>query len=138
MTNKAKLMEKVERVRNAMDYASTAMTDEQALNAVALYPKWSPDTAYYLGDRVRDGDALYKCIQAHTAQTDWSPSATPALWVGVAPEGEAREIKDGMLATEAFAKGEVGWYGTKTDRYESLIDGNVWTPAAYPGGWKKL
>lgn len=138
MTNKAKLMEKVERVRNAMDYASNAMTDEQALNAVALYPKWSVGTSYYLGDRVRDCDALYKCLQAHTSQTDWSPSVTPALWVEVAPEGEAREIKDGMLATEAFAKGEIGWYGSKTDRYESLIDGNVWTPAAYPGGWKKI
>lgn len=131
-------MERVERVRTAMDYASTAMTDEQALNAVALYPKWSPDNAYYLGDRVRDGDSLYKCIQAHTSQSDWSPAATPALWVEVAPEGEAREIKDNMLSTEAFAKGEIGWYGTKSDRYESLIDGNVWTPAAYPGGWKKL
>ena len=27
-----------------------------------------------------EGGTLYKCVQAHTSQSDWMPSATPALW----------------------------------------------------------
>ena len=27
-----------------------------------------------------EGGTLYKCVQARTSQSDWMPSATPALW----------------------------------------------------------
>ena len=55
----------------------------------------------------------------------------------MAAPGEYREIKDNMLPTESFAKGEIGWYKTKDNLWKSLIDNNVWTPDTYPAGWEK-
>ena len=121
----------------AMVNAGAMLTDEQALEVIDLYDEWKPDVAYGVDNRVRYEEKLYKCLQAHTSQADWIPTATPALWVEVSPAGEYREIKDNMLPTEAFAKGEVGWYQSKDNLWKSLIDANVYTPETYPAGWEK-
>lgn len=113
------------------------LTDAQALEVIDLYDQWTVGVTYPVDTRIRYGEKLYKCLQAHTSQADWIPTATPALWVEVAAEGEYREIKDNMLSTEAFAKGEVGWYQTKDNLWKSLIDANVYTPETYPAGWEK-
>ena len=39
---------------------------------------------------------------------------------------------------ELYMKGDkVHYPDAEGDVYESLIDGNVWSPEAYPDGWKK-
>ena len=121
----------------AMVSAGAMLTDEQAVTVIELYDEWAVCVAYAVDDRIRYGEKLYKCLQAHTSQADWTPTATPALWVEVAAPGEYREIKDNMLPTESFAKGEIGWYKTKDNLWKSLIDNNVWTPDTYPAGWEK-
>lgn len=35
---------------------------------------------YHVGDLVSFQGHVYKCIQAHTSQPDWSPPVVPALW----------------------------------------------------------
>ena len=70
-------------VRAAMDAAAAVLTDEQALRAVALYPAWDGAAQYGAGDRVRYGGALYRCLQAHAAQSGWTPTAAPSLWAKV-------------------------------------------------------
>lgn len=61
-------------------------TDEQALAAVAAYPFWKTNFAYNVNDRVQHNSILYKCAQAHTSQDNWTPDATPALWIAVSVE----------------------------------------------------
>ena len=39
-------------------------------------------------------------------------------------------------STNAYKKGDRVRYKGKA--YESLIDGNVWAPDAYPAGWKEI
>lgn len=41
---------------------------------------WAPAVAYKVGDKVSYGGKTYTCVQAHTSQADWTPSAVPALW----------------------------------------------------------
>src|SRR6516225_8991318 len=43
-------------------------------------PNWAPNVAYSVGSLVMFQGVEYKCIQAHTSQSDWTPPATPALW----------------------------------------------------------
>lgn len=135
------MMNNVEMMRQLraalMDFAKSA-PDAQAYKYPSLFDAWASGTAYNVDDRCEYADKLWKCLQAHTSQDDWTPSAVPALWVEVAAPGEYREIKDNMLSTEAFAKGEIGWYGTKDNLYKSLIDANVYTPDTYPAGWEKV
>ena len=125
-------------IRASMDKAGTHLTDEQAKESKAMYRPWLSDTTYAAGDMRQSADTLWKCLQAHTSQVGWEPENTPALWVEVAPAGEYREIKDGMLPTEAFALGEIGWWQTKTNLYRSLIAANTYTPVSYPAGWEQV
>lgn len=116
-----------------MDIAGAKLDDATALDAMAIYPAWEADTAYAIGQRVRYGDKLYKCVQAHTSQGDWMPSATPALWVRVSIE-EWPEWVQPTGAHDAYAKGDKVTY--KGKRYISLIDGNTYSPDDYPAGWE--
>ena len=45
-----------------------------------LFSEWEPGISYSEGQLRRYGDTLYRCVQAHTSQADWTPPATPALW----------------------------------------------------------
>ena len=127
------LLEAARKLRAAMDIAGAKLDDATALDAMALYPLWKTDVAYAIGQRVRYGDKLYKCVQAHTSQGDWMPSATPALWVRVSVE-EWPEWVQPTGAHDAYAKGDKVTY--KGKRYISLIDGNTYSPDAYPAGWE--
>ena len=127
------LLEAAQKLRVAMDIAGAKLDDATALDAMALYLLWKADVAYAIGQRVRYGDKLYKCVQAHTSQGDWMPSATPALWVRVSVE-EWPEWVQPTGAHDAYAKGDKVTY--KGKRYISLIDGNTYSPDAYPAGWE--
>lgn len=76
------------KLRAMIEKASASLDDADALAAVELFPAWHTDTAYTVGIRVRYGDKLYKCVQAHTSQADWAPDVTPALWTEVAKPGQ--------------------------------------------------
>lgn len=54
--------------------------DQTAARAVELYPLWAVGLTVAVGDRLQHGGKLYKVIQAHTTQADWTPDITPNLW----------------------------------------------------------
>ena len=122
-----------QRVREAMDAAGARLDDAAALAAFMLYSAWTAGTAYTVDSRVRHGENLYRCIQAHTSQSDWTPNSTPALWVKVSVE-EWPEWVQPTGAHDAYAKGDKVTY--KSKRYISLIDGNTYSPDDYPAGWE--
>lgn len=122
-------------VRAAMDTAGAALTDEIALAAAAIYPMWATDKNYTIGDRIQHNSILYKCVQAHTSQADWTPDVTPALWVRVSIE-EWPEFVKPTGAHDAYAKGDKITFEGK--HYISLIDANVYSPVEYPAGWEEV
>lgn len=132
------VLEQAKAIRAAMGKVTATLTDEQALAVKELYPLWAVDTAYTVDYVVRHNGKLYRCLQSHTSQENWTPDATPALWVEVAAPNEYREIKDNMLPTEAFALGEIGWYQSKDNLWKSLIPANTYTPETYPAGWEQV
>jgi len=71
------------KLRQYIEKAALSLTDEDALDAVELYPMWKSGTAYTVDERIRYGSTLYRCVQAHTSQADWTPDKTPALWTVV-------------------------------------------------------
>ena len=98
--------------RSKIEAAASTMTDENALTAVELFPAWTVGKAYAVGDRVRFNSTLYKCIQAHTAQADWTPDATPALWVAVSLD-EYPEWVQPTGAHDAYNTGDKVSYNGK-------------------------
>ena len=79
---------KAYKLRQIIEKAAVSLPDEDALEAVELFPLWAVDTAYTVEIRVRDGEELFKCKQPHTSQSDWRPSITPALWQKVEKPGQ--------------------------------------------------
>ena len=65
-----------EQVSVSMLYSATG------IRVVALepIPAWSEGVDYVTGDQVTYDGATYTCVQSHTSQAGWMPSALPALW----------------------------------------------------------
>ena len=62
------------------------LSDNQALKYTAMYPLWAVGIAVTEGQRYQYNDRLYKVIQAHTTQADWTPDITPAMWTVIDEE----------------------------------------------------
>lgn len=133
------VIEEARETRRQMVALASTTDDEQALQYTKLFPVWSGDGfSYAAGDRVRYEDTLYKVLQAHTSQPTWTPAAAPSLFAEVLPGQDGTEIKDWVQpnSTNPYMKGDKVRFEGKI--YESLIDGNVWSPAAYPAGWREV
>lgn len=123
------------KLRDILHKASASLSDEDALEAVELFPAWQTGFEYTVGQRIRFGGSLYKCVQAHTSQDDWTPDVTPALWTEVAKPGEIPVWKQPTGTQDAYNKGDkVHYPDADGPVYESTIDGNVWAPGVY--GWE--
>ena len=70
-----------EALRPYIEKAAASLDDNDAANAMALFPTWTIGIAVTVGERYQYADKLYKVVQAHTSQALWEPAATPALWV---------------------------------------------------------
>ena len=131
-----------ERARALRPYivkASASLPDEDALEAVELFPAWTAGTAYEQGRRIRWGEKLYRCEQAHTAQPGWEPDKTPALWTEVAKPGEIPVWRQPTGAQDAYMTGDkVHYPDAEGPVYLSLMDYNIYSPEAYPQGWRQL
>ena len=91
--------------------------------------------------RIYEG-VKYEVIQAHQTQADWIPTATIGVLWKIYSEETPEEIPVWVQPTgahDAYRIGAKVHFPTINDPvYESLIDANVWSPAEYPTGWKKL
>ena len=124
------------KIREMLHKASASLADDDALEAIELFAPWQSDTDYAVDVRVRYADKLYRCVQAHHSQTDWTPDATPALWTEVAKPGEIPVWRQPTGAQDAYNKGDKVHYPTANDPvYVSTVDNNVWEPGVY--GWEK-
>lgn len=78
------LLELAQKLRPYIEKAAISLSDEDALEAVNLFPNWTPDADRYEKDaRVNYEGILYKCLQAHIPQAAWTPTAAPSLWAKV-------------------------------------------------------
>lgn len=126
--------QKVQAIRRMIEKAAVTLPDEDALEAVELFPAWAADTAYTIGIRVRYGEKLYRCEQAHTSQAGWEPPNVPALWTEVAKPGEIPVWKQPTGAQDAYMKGDKVHYPDENGPvYESEMDYNTYAPDVY--GW---
>lgn len=80
--------------------ADGKLTDEELLSVQpALEGRvWQPGLSVQVGDVYACGGFLWRCIQAHTTQSDWLPDKVPALWhkVEIVHEDEVRVWQAGV------------------------------------------
>ena len=126
--------ERARQLRPYIEKAAVSLTDADALESVELFPAWAAGVAYTVDERIQYGGTLYRVVQAHTSQADWTPDKTPALFVVVSLD-EWPEFVQPTGAHDAYKKGDKVTFEGK--HYISLIDGNVYSPTAYPAGWQE-
>ncbi len=125
------------KLREVLHKASASLTDEDALEAVELFPAWAVGAEYAVDQRIRYRDRLYRVVQAHTSQEGWEPPNVPALFTEVAKPGEIPVWKQPTGAQDAYNTGDLVHYPDADGPvYRSTIDNNVWAPDAYPDGWE--
>ena len=115
-------------MRQTMNLATSYLDDEQAESVTILFPVWEVDTAYAVGDRRQYDELLYRCVQAHTSQADWTPPQVPALWVRTSTDPFPEWIQP-TGAHDAYNKGDKVSHLGK--HWESDIDANVYEPPLY-------
>ena len=135
----SEIVERARELRSVIEELAVNLDDEKALDSKELFPYWNAEAAYEVGARVRFEDTLYKCLQAHQAQADWTPATSPSLWAEILPGQEGTDIGVWTQpdSTNAYMTGDRVHFPTMDDPiYESLIDNNIWSPETYPAGWQ--
>ena len=100
-----------------------------------LFLPWTTSTSYVIGDLRSHEGILYKCLQAHTSQDDWTPDVSSSLWKSLSiNESGIQEWSQPISSADAYNTGDEVMYNGV--HYKSTIDNNVWSPEAYPQGWE--
>ncbi len=129
------ILENARKLRKIIEQASESLNDAVASEAPELFVSLKYD-----GGLIKAGARINWSGIVKRASVDlWdieanNPSNAPTLWEDIAYKQGYRIIPKTITAETAFSNGEIGWWGDTL--YKSMIDGNVWTPVAYPAGWE--
>ena len=118
--------------------ASEVTDDAKALAIQEFYDDWEVGVKYEVGTYIRYEEVLYKVITAHTSQSDWTPTSASSLFAKVLIDPTGETINEWVQpdSTNPYMTGDKVTFNGKT--YESVINNNVWSPSAYPAGWKEI
>ena len=114
-------MQEAKKIRKAIDTFAENQTDETLIDNKAAFSLWRAGLQVTAGQILRYGDDIYRVLQPHTTQDDWTPDKVPALFVIIS--GDWKEWKPG-----SYAKGTKRKHFGK--KWVSNVDGNIWEPGA--------
>ena len=123
-TDSNALIAKIQRL-----YIEGTLTESQYTELRTMLAEQNPVKTY---DVESELDRVWVELRRIASIVDSMPEPTPE------PE-PSEDVPDWVQPTgahDAYQKGDKVRYNG--DVYESLIDGNVWSPDAYPAGWQKL
>ena len=136
----------VESINSAASIAFVVMAENGTIDEITagehmnIFAPWEPGVAYAVGNlRVypRDGgdQKLYKCVQAHTSQADWTPDVAVSLWSTASDLAiEFPDWSQPLGAHDAYQSGDKVSHNNK--HWVSTADNNVWEPGVY--GWTEV
>ena len=134
-------MQVAEQFRKALQMFAASLDDEKAMEVATIYDLWEVGKAYAVGEFVTYGTnsvgdpQLYRVVQAHTSQADWTPDVVPSLFAAVGLDEQGYPVwSQPTGAHDAYNKGDIVDYNGTL--YQSLTDGNIYPPEAYPAGWE--
>lgn len=116
--------------------ANRVTDDAVALTIQEFYDIWVTNVNYVKEQYINHEGVLYKVLQDHMSQEGWTPDISPSLFAKVLIDPSGETIPEWVQpdSTNAYMIGDkVKFEGNV---YESVIDNNIWSPTAYPAGWK--
>ena len=136
-------VQKAEQIFRALQMFALTLDDERAMEIATVYPAYQVGKIYKTDDLFTYGvnevgdPQLYRVVQEHTSQTDWTPNTTPSLYTPIGLNKEGYPVWSQPTGShDAYNTGDVVDYNGVL--YKSLIDGNTYSPDAYPAGWERV
>ena len=121
--------EQARQMRKLLEGQTDAMTDEEILNYPDFVEKWNSGKSYSVGKRLEHNGVIYKVLQDHTSQDDWTPDVSHSLFAKVLiPDANVIPDWEQPDSTNPYMAGDKVTHNGKT--WESLVDNNVWEPGA--------
>lgn len=133
------------RVNETSEIAFVVMAESGSIDEVTAtehmdsFAPWQSGVAYKAGNLRVYGEGesrkLYRCVQDHTSQDNWTPDAATSLWaIAGDPTVEFPEWSQPIGAHDAYDSGaKVSHNGL---HWISDVDDNVWEPGVY--GWTQV
>lgn len=140
--NKKKMMLEFRKAVQLFLATLDADTNTESVLAVAsVFPKYEVGKAYKTKEVFAYGEnsvgdtQLYQVLKDHVSAEEWTPDTATSLYkkIGMTEDGYPEWVQP-LGASDAYNIGDIVSYNGTL--YKSTIDGNVWSPDAYPQGWK--
>lgn len=134
----SKIYEKIN-VTNSIAFVTLAeeskIDEATSSEHLELFEDFKENIEYKVGQIRKYKGKLYKCIEAHTSQSDWTPDTAVSLWKQIGdPTEEYPTWSQPVGAHDSYQKGDRVTYENK--KYVSSVDNNVWQPGVY--GWTEV
>mgnify|MGYP003293850158 CR=1 FL=1 len=132
------ILETARKYREILISAMQSVDDKTGSEAPDLFPRLNNS-----GELVKAGTRInWKGSLKRAAVDLWdrienNPDNAPTLWEDIQYKDGYRIIPDIITVGTAFALNEIGWW-KDGNKYESLLNANVYTPEQYPNGWRKI
>lgn len=131
------------RVTTPLSIAFVKMAEKGDIDEVTasenidLFLEWKTGVNYKANTLLKYEGLLYRVLQEHTSQEDWTPDKTPALYkvIGINENG-IPEWSRPISSVDAYMTGDECMFNGVHKR--STIDNNVWSPDEYPEGWEDV
>lgn len=134
-------LQAAEQFRKALQMFAASLDDEKAMEVATVFDSWKEGEQYANGAFVTYGTnsvgdpQLYKVVQAHTSQADWTPDKAASLFSAVGLSDNGYPIwSQPSGAHDAYNIGDIVDYNGVL--YKSLSNGNVYSPDVFPAGWE--
>lgn len=131
----------MEQIKAALRMFAGTLPEDKAREVAMVYPHWAPGTMYQKGQYITDGtDAngdplLYKVVQGHTSQEDWTPADNPALYTCVSLTPGGYPIWSPPTGEQdAYNTGDIVSHNGQL--WRSRIDGNTTEPGSDDRWWE--
>lgn len=133
-TTEPDMMEIISAVKAMLSSSVENLTDEEALQVAVLYPTWISKVGEQVnvGERYWYDGKLYKVVQSHVVQDDWTPDSSTSLFVEVTIE-EWPEFVIPSSANPYMAGDKITFDG---QHYICVMDNTVWSPSEYAAAWQ--
>lgn len=140
---KVRTKEEAYAFRKQIEAASLNLDDKGASMSADFYSDMTYNGELIeAGTRINHNGVLYKAAVDLWDREENNPDNAPDLWAKIEYHNGVRiipNVEGGSFdVARAFALNEPGYWEVDGKTYESLLPSNVYTPIAYPKGWKEI
>ena len=136
-------LQAAEQMRKALQKFARTLSAEEAMEIATVYDAWQVGKAYTVGEYLTYGTnavgdpQLYKVVQAHTSQADWTPDMVASLYDPIGLDADGYPVwSQPSGAHDAYNIGDIVDYNGVL--YESKINGNTITPGTDDRYWARF